>query len=133
MAETIYIKIKLEWNYVHRIVTLSIASYVRKAFHILQNNMRGGKEYSPNTCASIQYGLKVKYAKPLDAAEYLSDIETNLIQQLCVTFLYYVIAIVGIGTKKFYQKKSKAMDMRFYWIYRIIKQVPSLESHPKGH
>ena len=29
----------------------------------------------------------------MDAAEYLSDKEANLIQQLCVTFLYYAIAI----------------------------------------
>ena len=29
---------------------------------------------------------------------------------------------VGIGTKEFLQKKSKAMDMSFYWINNRIKQ-----------
>ena len=29
---------------------------------------------------------------------------------------------VGIATKEFYQKKSKAMDIRFYWISDRIKQ-----------
>ena len=29
---------------------------------------------------------------------------------------------VGIATKDFFQNKSKAMDMRFYWIYDRIKQ-----------
>ena len=29
---------------------------------------------------------------------------------------------VGIATKEFLQKKSKAMDMRFYWINNRIKQ-----------
>ena len=29
---------------------------------------------------------------------------------------------VGITTKEFHQKKSKAMDMRFYWINNRIKQ-----------
>ena len=33
MAETVYIVIKLEWEYVHRTVTLSIPSYVRKALN----------------------------------------------------------------------------------------------------
>ena len=28
---------------------------------------------------------------------------------------------VGIATKEFCQNKSKAMDMRFYWINNIIK------------
>ena len=30
---------------------------------------------------------------PLDTAEYLLDKETNLVQQVCGTFLYYAIAI----------------------------------------
>ena len=29
---------------------------------------------------------------------------------------------VGIATKEFLQKKSKAMDMRFYWIHDRIEQ-----------
>ena len=31
--------------------------------------------------------------------------------------------VLGITTKEFCQKKSKAMDMGFYWINRRIKQV----------
>ena len=68
-------------------------SYVRKALHIFQHILRGVKEYSPHICDPIQYGQKFQYADPLDAAEYLSDKETNLVQQVCGTLLYYVIAI----------------------------------------
>ena len=68
-------------------------SYVHKALHIIQHILRGGKEYSQHTCAPIQYGHNIQYADPLDTAEYLSDKETNLVQQLCDTFLYYAIAI----------------------------------------
>ena len=93
MVATVYIGIKLEWDHVHRTVTLSMPSYVRKDFHIFHNILRGGKEYSPHTCAPIQYGQKVQYADPLDASEYLSDKETNLVQQVCGNFLYYAIAI----------------------------------------
>ena len=90
MAATVYIRIKLEWDYVHRTVILSMSSYVRKGF---QHILRGVKQYSPHTCAPIQYVQKFQYADPLDAVEYLSDKETNLVQQLCSSFLYYAIAI----------------------------------------
>ena len=68
-------------------------SYVHKELHRFQNILRVGKEYSPHTCAPIQYGQKIQYADPLDTAEYLSDKETNLVQQVCGTFLYYAIVI----------------------------------------
>ena len=55
--------------------------------------MRGGKEYSPHTCTPIKYGQRVKYADPLDAAEYLSEQETKFVQQVFGTFLYYAISI----------------------------------------
>ena len=73
MTETVYIMIKLEWDYVQITVTFSMPSYVRKYLHRFQNILRGCKEYSPHTCAQIHYGQKVQYADPLDAAEYLSD------------------------------------------------------------
>ena len=87
MAATFYIRIKLEWEYVHRTVTLSIPSYVRKALHIFQHIMRGGKEYSHHTCSPIQYGQKFQYVYPLDAAKHLSEKETNLVQKVCGTVL----------------------------------------------
>ena len=87
MEATLYIVIKLECDYVNRTVTLSIPSYVLKALNRFQHILRGGKEYSPHTCAPIQYGKWVKYVDPLDAAENLSEKETNLVQQVCITFL----------------------------------------------
>ena len=93
MEATVYIGIKLEWDYVHRTVTLLTPSYVHKALQIFHHILQGVKKYSPHTCAPIQYGQKVQYADPLDISECLSDKETNLVQYLCVTFLYYDIAI----------------------------------------
>ena len=63
MEATVYIGIKLDWDYVRRTVTLSMPNYVCKALHIFQHIMRGGKEYYPHICEPIQY------ADPLDAAE----------------------------------------------------------------
>ena len=68
-------------------------SYLHKALHRFQHILRGCKEYSLHTCTPIQYGQNIQYADPLDTAEYLSDKETNLVQQVCSTFLYYFIAI----------------------------------------
>ena len=93
MEATVYIGIKLTLDNVHITVTLSMPSYVNKALHRFQHILRGGKEYSPNTCSSIQYGQKSQYADRLDTAEYLSDKETNLVQHVCATFLYYATAI----------------------------------------
>ena len=93
MEETVYIGIMLEWEYMHRTVTLSMPSYVRKDLHRLQHIIREVKEYSPHICSPIQYGQKVQYSDPLDAAEYLPDKETNLVQQVDGIFRYYAIAI----------------------------------------
>ena len=80
----------------HITVTLYISSYVQKALHRFQHILRGGKEYSPHTCAPIWYGNNTQYEEPLDTSEYLSDKETTLVQQVCGTFLYYAIAIDNI-------------------------------------
>ena len=73
MEAILYNPIKLEWDCVHRTVTFSIPNYVRKYLHRFQHILRGGKEYFPHLCAPIQYGQKVLYADPLDAAEYFSE------------------------------------------------------------
>ena len=73
MAATVYLGIRLEWGYVHKTVILSMTSYVRLALHIFQHIMRDFKEYSPHTSAPIQYGQRVQYTDPLDAAEYQSE------------------------------------------------------------
>ena len=82
MEATVYIGIKLTWYYVHRTVTLSMPSYVHKELHIFQHIVRGGKEYSTHTCDPIQYGQKIQYTDLLETEEYLSDKETNLVQQV---------------------------------------------------
>ena len=89
MEAKVYIGIKLDWYYINRTVILSMPNYVRKFFHRFQHILMGGKDQSPHICAPIQYGQKIQYEDPLYASEYLSDKETNLIQQVCGNFLYY--------------------------------------------
>ena len=93
MDTALYIGIKLTWDYVHKTVTLYMPSYVQKALHRFQHILREGKEYSPHTCSPIQYVHKIQYTDLLETSEYLSDKETNLVKQVCGTFLYYAITI----------------------------------------
>ena len=44
MEVTVYIGIKLYWDYDNRTVTLSMPNYVRKSFQIFQHIMIGGKK-----------------------------------------------------------------------------------------
>ena len=39
------------------------------------------------------YGQRIQYAEPSDTSERLNDKDTNIIQQVCGTFLYYGIAL----------------------------------------
>ena len=71
MEVKVYIGIKLVQDYVHSTATLLMPNYVRKALHIFQHILRGGKEYSPHICAPIHYGQKIQYADLLDSAVYL--------------------------------------------------------------
>ena len=73
MEATLYIGIKIDWDYLHRTVTLSMPNYLCKDLHRFKHILMGGKEYSPHICAPIQYGQKIKYTEPLDETEYLSE------------------------------------------------------------
>ena len=93
MEVTIYIEINLGWEYENRTVTFSMQNYVRKALHKFQHIHMVCKEYSPHICNPIPYVQTIQYAYPLDASEYVSNKETNFIEQVCETFLNYAIFI----------------------------------------
>ena len=103
-------------------------SYVRKAFHRFQHILRGGTEYSPHTCAPIQYGQNVQYADRLDEVEYLSDKETNLVQQVRGTFLYYAIAIDNTilpALSDISSEQSKATTNNKKQVAKLLKYLAS--------
>ena len=132
MEATAYIGIKVTWNYVHRNVTLYMPGHVHKALHRFHYILRGVKEYSPHTCAPIQYGQKIQYEDPLDTAEYLSDNETNLVQQVCGTFLYYAIAIDNTilpALRYISSEKSKATTIT---AKQVAKLLTYLASNPQA-
>ena len=128
MDETVYIGIKLAWEYVHRTAILSMPSYVHKTLHRFHHILRGSKDYSPHTCAPIQYGQNIQYADPLETAEYLSNKETNLVQQACGTFLYYAIAIDNTilpALRNISSEQSKATTNTANHVAKILNYLAS--------
>ena len=105
-------------------------SYVRKALQRFQHILKVGKEYSPHTCAPIQYGQKVQYSDPLDVAEYLSDKETNLVQQMCGTFLYYSIAIDNTILPALINISSEQSKATTNTTKKMVKLLNYLASNP---
>ena len=84
-----YGKDSLYWNQIRLRICAQNRYIVNSEF---QHILMGDKEYYPHICAPMQYTQKIQYKDPLDTAEYLFNKETNLIQQICSTFLYYAIA-----------------------------------------
>ena len=88
----------------------------------------GGKEYSPQKFAPIQYGQYIQYPDPLYEAEYLSDKETNLIQQVCGTFLYYAINIYSTilpALSKISSEHPKAKKNTVKQVANLLKYLAS--------
>ena len=52
-GEKFYIEINLDWDHVNRTIILSMRNHVRKALHIFQHTLMGGKEYSPHIFTPI--------------------------------------------------------------------------------
>ena len=82
----IYIGIKLDWDYIQKTVVLSMPNYVRNTLHKFGYTLAAGPEYSPYTCAPIQYGQKIQNSDPADTSDNLSPKVTNIVQQVCGTF-----------------------------------------------
>ena len=101
---------------------------MRKDLQKFQHILVGGKENSPHICAPNQYGYKIQYADPLDAAEYLYNKETNPIQQVCGTFLYYAIAIDNTilpALSDISSEQSKAKKNTEKQVSSLLKNVAS--------
>ena len=87
----------------------------------------GGKEYPPHICAPIQYGQKIQYADPLDAVEYLSDKETNLIHQVCGILLYYTITTDNIilpALSEIYSEQARAIKNTAKQVAKLLNSLP---------
>ena len=67
-----------------------MTNYVHKTLHRFQHIVMGGKEYSPIYVTQSNMDRKSNM-RTLWIKQNISDTETNLIQQVRGTFLYYAI------------------------------------------
>ena len=132
MAAAVYIGIKLEWDYVHRTVTLSMPSYVRNTLHRFQHILRGGKDYSPHISAPIQYLQDFQYVDLLDAVEYLSDKKTNTMQQVCGILITYAYAIDSIIIPALSDISSEQAKSKTNTAKKVAKLLNYLASKPQA-
>ena len=88
-----YIDISLKWYYIQRTVTVSIPEYVKQAIHKFQHTLPTTPEYAPHAHVAPTYGQQVQYEEPVDTSDLLPPTETNLIQKVVGTFIYYGLAI----------------------------------------
>ena len=95
---SLYICIKLKWDYTAGHVDLSMPKYVAKELHKFKQSLQkfhpnNNPEYSPHKHVEPNYGQKVQYAEPVNDAPTLDSVDINIIQQIVGTFLYYGIAV----------------------------------------
>ena len=88
-----YIDISLKWYYIQRTVTVSIPEYVKQAIHKVQHTLPTTPEYAPHAHVAPTYGQQVQYEELVDTSDLLPPTETNLIQKVVGTFIYYGLAI----------------------------------------
>ena len=83
--------ISLKYDYVKRIVKLSIPDYVNNALARCQRILPGKPELTPYEHSVPTYGDKVQYEQEVVTADTLDKKEINTIQKIVGNFLYYNI------------------------------------------
>ena len=67
--------------------------YFKQELHKFQHTIPTTPEYAPHAHVAPTYGQQVQYEELVDTSDLLPPTETNLIQKVVETFLYYVLAI----------------------------------------
>ena len=90
-----YCGLSFNWNYIEGYVDVSMPGYVQKTLQRLQHTPSTSPQYSPHQHVPIQYGTKNthQYATAPDMPPLLNPVETNYIQSVTGSHLYYGRAI----------------------------------------
>ena len=87
-----YVGITMDWDYQKRQVHLSMPGYVQEALARFKYKLRR-KTDQPHKHEPPKYGATIQYAKEEDSSDLLNAKDTQLIQQITGTFLYYARAV----------------------------------------
>ncbi len=87
-----YCGLTLDWFYDDGYVDISMPGYVTKALAKFQYTP-STLQYSPHECTRPAFGAKIQYATDPDTSQRVSPKETQRVQSIAGTFLYYSRAI----------------------------------------
>jgi hypothetical protein len=92
-AGGLYFGLTLKWDYVNRIVDLSMPGYILEALHRFQHQMPSRPQHAPSSWTKPTYGANVQYADNPDVSMLLDPKYITFVQRVVGTLLYYVFAI----------------------------------------
>ena len=90
---SLYVGIRLKWDYTNRTVTLHMPGYVQTALKRFTHPPPSKPVHAPYKAPKKQYGVKVQLTEPTDDSTPLTPSQKKTIQQIIGTFLYYARAV----------------------------------------
>ena len=85
----LYCGIKLHWDYIARMVDISMPGYIKQLLQKYKHKMPTKPQHCPYTPAPKQYGAKAQAPLPIDISPKLSDKEIKEIQRIVGSILYF--------------------------------------------
>ncbi len=89
----LYCGVTLKWDYQARTVDLFMPGYMAAALHKFQHTPPGQPCHAPSSYNKPLYGVKVQLTDPIDTTPSLTEPQTQRLQQVVSTFLFYARAV----------------------------------------
>ena len=112
-----YIGLTINWDYIQRLVHISMPGYCEKACQRFKHEMPKKRQDQPYLHVERTYGAKQQYAEADDTSPSLSKEQKTFVQEVVGVFLYYARAVdctvlAALGSLASQQAKptKKTMD-----------------------
>lgn len=92
-AGGLYCGLTLQWDYLNRLVDISMPGYIHQALQRFKHPLPTKPEDAPHKWNQPVYGAKQQFAPDADASPALSPSDTTHVQQVVGTLLYYALAV----------------------------------------
>ena len=122
----------MKWDYIKRIVELSMPEYLKHALHNFQHLLPSLPESYPYVHNAPIYGRSIKFSDPEYSSDLLPPSNCNLTQQIVGKFYYYGIALYNtllVALNDTSLEQSKATDNTSK---KIIMLLNYLATHPEA-
>lgn len=90
-----FLGLSLEWHFKKGYVDISMPGYVEKPLQVLQHTVNGYPKFSPHEYIVVNFSTQPqhRYAMQEDNSQLLFPKETNYVQRVIGTLLYYATAL----------------------------------------